>query len=205
MFEQVRGRETWGWRLFGVTRLYNARARAYYTRTRETKTRLSSGEHVSWWGHQRELTYWVDSYDTHTCASLSLPSIPAFFSPPPPPLLCPIVCGSSLHFVSSSPFEGFFPSRRFCFWSCIEKARLYRKDGVVKYLVSFFLRFYFCISSSRLSLFKNLFSGKLAISNDYRSNLTIAHTSSSDLISVKWNHSISNKLCKFVRMPVIRI
>lgn len=114
-------------------KLYNARV--YYTHTRhkrarfkpraqETKTpRLlrSSGEHVSWWGHQRELTYWVDSYDTHTCAPLSssflsFRFVPHFFSSPPPPPLFAVVlfilCLPSFPFLR---FPIFFPFSSFVF------------------------------------------------------------------------------------------
>lgn len=62
---------------------------------RSTKRKLGllplNGEHVSWWGHQRELTYWVDSYATRT--RMCMPVRPTFpsdsLAPTSPPLLRP--------------------------------------------------------------------------------------------------------------------
>ena len=91
MFEQVRGRETWSGmtivqRQQGIPTQFvrvcvcTNRGLQYTKHEHRTGRKLDlaplSGEHVSWWGHQRELTYWADSYDTHTCASL-----PPAFSP----------------------------------------------------------------------------------------------------------------------------
>lgn len=54
------------------TRTHTRERVLYGTNAEEARNENSapplSGEHVSWWGHQRELTYWVDSYDTHTWA-----------------------------------------------------------------------------------------------------------------------------------------
>ena len=144
MFEQVRGRETWSGmtivrRQQGISTCVCRDARVcagkriherWTRRKLGSSTTPLSGEHVSWWGHQRELTYWVDSYDTHTCASLpTFPSdsvslslsrlcplplpFPFRFVPSPSPvffqfsLLCPLWSGRVLYPLALFSFPGF--------------------------------------------------------------------------------------------------
>lgn len=91
----------------------------------------------------------MDSYDTHMCASLSLflflspfRFVPHFFSSSSS--LPPIVCGSSLHFVSSFlPFP-FFPSFVFNLESR-ERERERRKSKEDEIPFFSFVRSQFCI------------------------------------------------------------